>query len=51
MREIIFDTETTGLNPGVTLPDSKAQLTLDVVKSRIDEWAAAMAQMVQRRSE
>ena len=36
---------------GVTLPDSKAQLTLDVVKSRIDEWAAAMAQMVQRRSE
>jgi hypothetical protein len=36
---------------GVTLPDSKAQLTLDVVKSRIDEWAAAMAQMVQRRSD
>ena len=36
---------------GVTLPDSKAQLTLDIVKSRIDDWAAATAQMVQQRSE
>jgi hypothetical protein len=36
---------------GVTLPDSKAQLTLDLVKSRIDEWAAATAELVQQRSE
>jgi hypothetical protein len=36
---------------GVTLPNSQAQLTLDVVKSRIDEWAASSAQLVQQKLE
>lgn len=36
---------------GATLPNSKAQLTLDTVKSRIDEWAANSAQVVQQKLE
>jgi hypothetical protein len=34
---------------GVTLPDSKTQLTLDTVRATIDRWAANVAEQVQQR--
>ncbi len=34
---------------GETLPNSRAQLTLDTVKPRIDAWAAGVASLVDKR--
>jgi hypothetical protein len=34
---------------GVTLPNSRAQLTLETVKPRIDAWAAGVASLVDKR--
>ena len=34
---------------GEVLPNSRAQLTLDTVKSRIDAWAAGVASLVDKR--
>jgi hypothetical protein len=34
---------------GATLPNSKAQLTLDTVKALIDRWAAGVASLVDKR--
>ena len=34
---------------GAKLPNSRAQLTLDTVKTRIDEWAAGIASLVDKR--
>jgi hypothetical protein len=36
---------------GATLPNSKAQLTLETVKPTIDSWAKGVASLVQKRLE